>query len=388
MRPEDLGKYDHVPQLEIGMNRVLVSDEMEKGLKVLREDHESGAQALAVKALNILLESVRGDEMAKLGASEEFWREVRWRAWHLAKNGRPSMGAAIKAELFKALHSVQEKLEGTRSEDVSAMSMKSIVESAIEARIEARQHSLEAIADNFVKFVRRNWSVEGEKTRKPYHVVTLSSSGTITQCLRALLEQVARIHLKIKLSVLESRPNFEGVSFVNNLLQSFKNDPSLLGNVKIEITSDASIASVFGGKDDSYYLVLGADSIYSNGDVSNKIGSLAAAATARSLDIDCKIVAVFDSGKIGREADRGDHPMTEYNDPAELMDAWPSYVTQQLRDNQADGFNIEVKNAYFELVPYRYIDRYITEGDILERDDLERLGGNSKELEDRLFGDL
>jgi hypothetical protein len=62
VKPVDLDKYDHVPLLEVGMHRVLVGDETEMGLQELGRDHESGAQALAVKALEILLNSVqKGD---------------------------------------------------------------------------------------------------------------------------------------------------------------------------------------------------------------------------------------------------------------------------------------------------------------------------------------
>ncbi|KAH8650924.1 hypothetical protein BGZ60DRAFT_388569, partial [Tricladium varicosporioides] len=92
IKPADIDAYDHVPQLEIGLNRVMVSPETERALAVLKNDHESGAHALAIKALELLLRMANGKELAALSKVDEIWKEIRWRAWHLAKNGRPSMG--------------------------------------------------------------------------------------------------------------------------------------------------------------------------------------------------------------------------------------------------------------------------------------------------------
>lgn len=363
------------------MQRVLVSPETECGLKVLKDDHESGAQALAVKALEVLLGFVRGPEMEGLSDSEEFWKELRWRAWHLAKNGRPSMGNAIEAEVFKALDSAQKQVE--RSGELKALGLaplRMIVEKAIEARIGARNHSLESIANHFVKMVESNrpW----ERTSSSCHIVTLSSSGTITQCFRSLIEYMVEEGLALKLSVLESRPKFEGVSFVNTLSEPYRKDPSLLCNVEIEIVSDASIATALAGAD---YLILGGDKVLPNGNVSNKIGSLAAAMLVKTMNNDCKTVAVFDSGKVGWAEDV---PETEYNDPGELTEAWPSNVAEQLKDDQAKGFNIQVKNAYFEWVPSGYISRYVTERGQLDENGIGDLAVESRELEKRLFSDL
>src|SRR4051812_9259868 len=41
IKPEDLANYDHVPQLELGLARVMVSPETEKAIAILRDDHES-----------------------------------------------------------------------------------------------------------------------------------------------------------------------------------------------------------------------------------------------------------------------------------------------------------------------------------------------------------
>jgi ADP-ribose pyrophosphatase YjhB (NUDIX family) len=240
IKPEDIEKYDHVPQLEIGMKRVLVSNETEKGLAVLRNDHESGAQALAVKALEILLEFVRGDEMAKFTDPEDFWKELRWRAWHLAKNGRPSMGAAIESVVFNALAAAESKWReqnSTSLHTLSIESMKSIIESVTDDAIAARKQSLQTLAGYFVNFLETNYSSKDEnKNIAPFvHIVTLSSSGSITQCITSFFEHPSKKAMNIKLTVLESRPNFEGVSFVNNVLSSLRKIANIHDRLKIEI---------------------------------------------------------------------------------------------------------------------------------------------------------
>lgn len=382
IKPEDVQKYDHVPQLEVGMGRVLVSPETEAALAELRNDHESGAQALAVKALNLLQDSVRGNELSRLETSEEFWKELRWRAWHLAKNGRPSMGAAIEAELFNALDIVSRQLKSSESGGIRGIplsNLKSITEAAISERISATQHSLENLAGHCVYLMETN------STTPDTNIVTLSSSGTITRSLAMFVERVTKQGRKVKITVLESRPGFEGVAFVNTLLASFKEDKDIHSGLKIDIVSDTSIATVLK---DAHYLIFGGDKVLPNGDVSNKIGTLAAAMLAEELNSGCKVLALFTTNKITGRGFDSDHLGVEYNDPRELTSGWPEIYRQQLKKKQENGYQIEVKNAYFEWVPARYINQYISEVGRLEGEDIERLGRDSDELEERIFGDL
>jgi len=389
IKPEDVQNYDHVPQLEVGMQRVTVSPETETALAVLRNDHESGAQGLALKALNILLKAVRGEELARLSTSQDFWRELRWRAWHLAKNGRPSMGAAIESELFKALDLVAKELVSPGSKGIDGIPLtilKSNTESAISTRISATKHSLEYLAQHCVEFVERSWtSVEAQGLPLAINIVTLSSSGTITRSLAKLVESVAKKGVDIKIAVLESRPGFEGVAFVNSLLASFKGDKTIISKLKMEIISDASVATALK---DAHYLVFGGDKVIPNGDVSNKIGTLTAAVMSKILNPSCKVVALFATNKITGSGFDAGHLNIEYNDESEVTNAWPAAYLEQLKKRQAEGYQVEVKNAYFEWVPAEYIDQYISEEGPLSQEDIVRLGSESEELEHRIFGDL
>ncbi|RDL41429.1 Nagb transferase-like protein [Venustampulla echinocandica] len=389
IKPEDLESYDHVPQLELGLGRVTVSTETERALAVLKDDHESGAQGLALKALDLLLEMVKGDELSQLKRSDEFWREVRWRAWHLAKNGRPSMGASIEAALFKALDASAKELSvnGAEGADKVPLSkLKSTVESAIESRITTMQHRLDSLAQKFVQFVEQDLKAEEGGNSKPsINIVTLSASGTITRSLSSLIRNSAKNGVDIKLLVLESRPKFEGVALINTLLSSFNQDSEIQPFLKVEIFSDASIASVI---QDAQYLIFGGDKVLPNGSVSNKIGSLAAAALAKSLNPECKVVAVYETDKIVGSSFEADHHKVEFNDEEEVIGSWPRSGAAGIKNKRKEGWVVEIKNAYFEWVPEKLIDVHISEQGLLNKEDILKLGNQTGELEERLFEDL
>jgi len=256
--PDELKSYETVPNLAWGLGRCLVGKETEEGLKALRDDHESGAQGMALLALNMLLKAVRGKDLAHVSQTEEFWRELRMIAWHLAKNGRPSMGAAIEAALFRALDTIKNHLENTNpagAEGIAGLDLhtfKGIAESAIRGRIAVRKHSLEDLGDNFVKLIVYDRGKAGEGSTPPgTTIVTLSSSGTIKQCLVDLIWPLASSGTEVKLSLLESRPKFEGASFVSSLIDALEKSQTgyrkledLFKHLKIEIVSDASVSTV------------------------------------------------------------------------------------------------------------------------------------------------
>ncbi|TVY21137.1 Ribose 1,5-bisphosphate isomerase [Lachnellula arida] len=382
VKPEELDSMDHVPQLEIGLSRILVSSETEKDVAVLRDDHESGAKALALKALELLLKTVQSGELASLSTSKEFWEELRWRAWHLAKNGRPSMGAAIEAVLFRTLENIRHMFL-TSPEGIGGVLLplfRSGTEAAIEATIEAKKQSLKGLAVQFAEFVESRHA-NGAVTK----IVTLSSSGTITQSLATVVKRLALQNLSVKISVLESRPKFEGVTFVNTLLKSLDSQSGANTHLEVEIISDASVATVVTDAD---YLIFGGDKVIPNGDVSNKIGSLTAAVVAKTLNPKCIVVALFETDKITGSGFDAGHLKVEYNDEAEVMDAWPTSAVVAFEKNQKQGYNVKVKNAYFEWVPAKYIDHYISEQGLLSRENIDQLGTESEELEKRIFGDL
>lgn len=382
IKPDDLEQYEHVPQLEVGMRRVLVNDETEKGLQVLREDHESGAQVLALKALKILLNSVNQGELSKLPTTKKFWNELRWMAWHLGKNGRPSMSAAVQAQLFKAIDTMAADISPA-VDTLPLNEAKAVAVKTIEQKLAAAEHTLEKLSGHFVDYVENRTTVDDKS--QPIRIVTLSASGTVMQCMCCLVSVLASRGFSISLSVLESRPKFEGVSFVENLLSNLKFDPAVINKLEVQIVSDASVATVTGNAD---YLVLGGDKVLPNGDVSNKIGSLVAAIVAKTIHPECQVIAAFETTKITPSSFEGNDEKVEYNDPAEMTDAWPGDAVERLEKGKHTGFHVEVKNAYFEWINAKWIDAYVSEEGLLSVEDIKNLALESEELEERVFSDL
>lgn len=376
------------------MGRVLVSPELETALSILRDDHESGAQLLARKALELLLENVNSVELSKIKSPDEFWREIRWIAWHLAKNGRPSMGSAVEASLFQSLDVARKSFEllGLKLKDgfeTDLHSLKEILESALLERISTLQHSLSTLSNRFVDFIEKDQEGYEGGAPKTTNIITLSASGTITTSLSNLIRTHAKSGRRIKLTILESRPKFEGVKVVNKLLDSFNSDPEIMEILKVEIVSDASIATVL---EDAHYLLLGADKVLSDGSVSNKIGSLVAAIVAKWKQSEqsskCKVLALYQSDKITNSSSDGEHSKVENNDPGEVMESWPTNFTEETMDAKRIGWKVEVRNVYFEWVPGHLIDAHVSERGVLSLRDVRKIGNETWELEESLFKDL
>jgi translation initiation factor 2B subunit (eIF-2B alpha/beta/delta family) len=396
IRPSELRDYETVPHLEQSLSGILVGPKTESGLEELKDDHHSGAGVLALIALESLRDIVKGEDLRSVNSTEEFWRELRMAAWHLAKNGRPSMSTAIETAISEVMETVIVKLpnpEAIKSVDLSTL--KSIVERSIEARIAKRRHRLQALGDAFEDYIVR---IVGQKRGKDNNttptvtIFTLSSSSTISRCITQLIQNAASNSMTIKLCILESRPLFEGVSFATSLLTTLDTEqrtspssPDISRRLQIEISADASLASVARTAD---FVVIGADKVSPAGDVSNKIGSLAAAVSAKTLQPSCKVVVVCETDKIACEDGELEDEKGEWNDAEEITGAWPAEYKASLNERRGRGFRVEVRNAYFEWVPERYVDVYVTEEGLLEGKDIVGISRKKKELEEKIFGNL
>jgi translation initiation factor 2B subunit (eIF-2B alpha/beta/delta family) len=393
IRPDELRKYDTVPHLQLSLSRVLLGTETESGLKALKGDHHSGAGILALIALETLQKIAQGEDLQSATTTEEFWRDFRMAAWHLSKNGRPAMSAAIEAAIFRVLNTASAALDRSAAHGGLELStFKSIIGKSIEARIAARGDSLDALGKSFEQYLVDGQGRQEKDRPSCTTIVTLSSSSTIGKCLTHLIRRSPTNEMDIKLCILESRPLFEGVSFATTLLDSLEGAqsetrtlPEFASRLQVEIFSDASVAIALKTAN---YVVIGADKVWPNGDVSNKIGSLTVAALAKTLQPECKVVAVFETDKIIGEGNEDERLKVEYNDQTEVTRAWPSNYTLALQEKQATGYQVSVKNVYFEWVPAAYIDRYISDEGSLTAQDITRLSKEQAELEDKLFRDL
>jgi translation initiation factor 2B subunit (eIF-2B alpha/beta/delta family) len=307
------------------------------------------------------------------------------------------MSPAIDAAILRTLKGIEMTTDclGTQKED-SFADFTSYVNSTIEDCIRERRDSSDTLAKHFVEYVDGGLQTRESSAAFEIKFITVSASGTVLQCLVRLVWSLVSRNRTVKLSILESRPNFEGASFANALLNALEKSTGagivsekgvelLRMNLRIEIVSDASVAMVVKDAD---YLLLGADKVLPTGDTNNKIGSLTAAVMATTLNPRCRVVSVFDTDKISGDANDPAHFQAEYNDETEIIRSWPWKIKTDFADKRDQGYKIDVKNAYFEWVPWKYIDCHISEKGVLAVEDIKRLSLERAALERKIFGDL
>ncbi|OTB14660.1 hypothetical protein K445DRAFT_62365 [Daldinia sp. EC12] len=336
------------PEYDLGpkAGKVLTS-----GLQQLRNDHESGARQLAdlaISTLKNLIEETNSDAI-----DDKWWANIRMAAWHICKT-RESMGAAITSATVKAL----DRVENILAQDISPQEKIRKMTVAIEDQLGQRKSMTDRIRNAFVDYLRRN-VLQTTESKESLSILTLSSSSTISACL---LEAAVHLGVSVDLRILESRPLYEGVTLASKLLEA-KQDSV---NLTVTIYTDASAALAADGID---IIILGADRISSSGDVSNKIGSLPAVLCQRHVAPNAKTVILSETEKIAGPGMIEDHPAEE-NSPTELIRAWKGNVkgvdtVERFLSDSVDGTaqedNVRVRNSYFEWVPARFIDAYITD---------------------------
>jgi translation initiation factor 2B subunit (eIF-2B alpha/beta/delta family) len=156
-------------------------------------------------------------------------------------------------------------------------------------------------------------------------VLTISNSLTVISFLKRLHSQ----NKKLEVVIAESRPKNEGRVLAKRLLSD---------GIKIEFISDFSTAN-FIQKSDA--VIIGADKILSNGNVVNKIGSLAIAILCHYYDK--PLYVITSKNKITNES----RYTPEVKDPAEM---W-----------KFSHSKLKVTNYYFEEIERDLITRIITD---------------------------
>ncbi|KAI9885553.1 MAG: hypothetical protein M1823_002652 [Watsoniomyces obsoletus] len=358
-----LAEADTVPNLDISLNRTLVPPFVASVLRDLNTDQESGASVLATKAVEVPLKAL--DHLARGGQSPvEIWKNIRMYAWHLAKNGRPSMGAAITSALLVALAMLEAKLDRN---DVAYFVEQG--RRALQTAIRTRQRRMDLIVQHFLKTVL-------DRPRE-LCLLTISSSSTIKKCILGLLRSPLLQHLT--LHVPECRPLCEGASFASSIVSKLKGDEG--AKLHIVLATDASMALLAQRAD---YVLLGADRIACDGDVSNKTGSLPAVLAASNSPKDTKVLVISELDKVAGPG-ISHETLVENGNPDEVTKTWT--LDENLRA-LLSSTQVEVKNVYFEWVPAEYVDAYITDGGAISRDEIERRSEYIQKLELKYFGDL
>jgi translation initiation factor 2B subunit (eIF-2B alpha/beta/delta family) len=379
------------------------------GLERLKTDYSSGARQLAGHALEILRDIIA--KMDTNQSSEQWWARVRFASWHIWKNGRESMGAAVLSALLSALSGIERRLRQLEGKAVAGCRDAALEE--LDRVIVSRQDAARAISMAFTKFLNQMASKAG--WARPIKVLTTSESSTITSVLREVIENT---DIKLDLRILESRPLFEGVSLAGELSRmvpsSQRSADKIPGETEqphkgpapklvLALYTDASSALA---SDDVDVVLIGADRIAETGAVSNKTGSLPAILSAKHVSPKAKIVIVSETEKVATPGAAAAH-VVENNDPAQLMQAWTagfnserirnaagilqSGVRTSARHHNEGGTNaveVHVHNEFFEWVPPDLVDIYITERGQLTVEDIAKHSETMGTEEERFFRDI
>jgi translation initiation factor 2B subunit (eIF-2B alpha/beta/delta family) len=365
------------PEYELGDNagRILTN-----GLEALRSDHESGARELAVHAVTTLRGVI--SEMAAPGEGENsdaWWAKVCMAAWHLWKNGRESMDAAIVSSLVTVLSRIETALKEGQTSSDAGLKLQRVL-AAIEDHLAAQEAAVARISDSFVDYVGTALMSQLQP-QKSLSILTLSSSSTIPA---SLIKAAAALDVSLDLRILESRPLCEGVTLASKLVEVAGNQM-----MKITLYSDASAAIAANGVD---MILVGADRISASGDVSNKTGTLPAVLSTRSISPQAKVVVLSGIDKIAGPGAASEH-VVEENDPRELTRAWKgakgANVVDKFSLQASQGpTSVAVKNIYFEWVPASLVDVYITEEGSWSAGDIQKRSEWIGQEVDRFFADL
>lgn len=337
---------------------------LSKGLQALQEDHENGARVLAGNALDIL-----ADVLVTLDAEgrDGWWRDARMAAWHLWKNGRESMGAAILNVILAGLREI-EKAVLPRWDADSRSGREVAIRTALRNYEESRVGVNDDISQSFRSFLEATFPPS-----HPVRILTLSASSTTTKCLLDAIDGEIR--------VLESRPLFEGASTAATLADAITQASTPQRHAStVTVYTDAAAAIASKEVD---VVLLGSDMISANGDTCNKTGSLPAVLSARHVSPGVKVVVVADREKVSPFSP----PDHEENDRAEVMAAWSFGVSAEAAAAFRAGTGV-VKNVYFEWVDSGLVDSYVLEDGHWTARDIGAVAGSVREAADHFFDDL
>lgn len=395
------------------------------GMENLREDKENGARVLATNALRCLRDMATAMYQGDANTAPEAvttWRMLRIAGWHLVHSARPSMNAAIGSAVCEALQAIKPLiLDGrTAAEAIAAQ---------LDERIASRETASQRLAGAF-----SDYTAQLSKAASTINIVTLSSSSTIKAALLHLCSTSSFTHINI--SILESRPRCEGASLAASLLSALQppcNRPPDLPDqprpsISLTVLPDSHLPSLFTRFAASSsqpspprtLLLLGADRISPHGAVLNKTLSLSAAVLARTLAAGAtKVVVLAERDKLAPVAElklyRSDAERSrewemvahrgEAGDAGEVMGVWMAAgvgeedvgrLRQAMErgktaggdDGGEGGVQVSVRNDTFEWVGPEWIDVYMTERGVMEREEIGHVCVAKTEIEDEVFKDL
>lgn len=322
----------------------------------LKSDFTNGSRVLATKAIQALHDAIQSDDHNPV-EKKQLQEHLRI-AGYMLSTARPSMGTAITSAVVQGLIAVQK----------SELSAREV----LKQQINNRNQTSQLLAKNFIAWLQQYATKPGS-----LKIVTLSLSSTLRECLCQAIREL--VHFNFQICILESRPNCEGADFgfelISNLASEARN-----GRFHVDIAPESHICQLVKNAD---IVLLGADRISCEGDVINKMGSFLCALAAKRLEPDCRVVAISDTDKIATPRPIDD--AAEESGPAqEVMAAWKK-ETRSAVEGLENAAVFRVHNIYFECVPQMFVDLYLTERGVMNKDDIWELSKIKEKAGAELF---
>ncbi|KAF2635392.1 hypothetical protein P280DRAFT_511189 [Massarina eburnea CBS 473.64] len=318
--------------------------------------------------------------MAAISARDrqDLWR-CAVRAARALGGARPSMGTAIMACLARAFEEVGRVWDGVEAEEkgkgkiVNVKKLAEIGAAVIEKIIAQRKNEVEMLGMVFV-----GW-VEGfllETTTLT--ILTPSTPTPIHHLILVLLTHLPT--LTLTLLIHEPRPGHEAAATTSQLVSSIPVHQT--PRLTIEIIPNCAVATAARRAD---VVVLSAERIEGNGDVKGGSGLLGVVGVGKSRssnspfsDINtrrrgCRVVVLTDIDRIA---------------PSYLLPSLLDFPTPtpNTRHTLKSSSAIAVFDEWFETVPARFVDAYVTEKGVLDLEGVRGVSVGVGELRESIFG--
>ncbi|KAF3919226.1 hypothetical protein AA313_de0206092 [Arthrobotrys entomopaga] len=413
----DLSAHNFLNQ---ALQRCTISPALEESIERLRNDHTSGAGRLANLAVKEFASLCASDPaLLSRESISEWWTSLRLYGWHLF-HSRPAMSSSIQNCIIRILQHINTTIPTLphhpreRAEVVSNLILTSLKSTR------SKSYTIPQAFCDLVSGLRS--FTDARENKRLFNILLHSNSSVMASSVASLFRISDRP--RIRVFVLESRPLFEGVTLARYLRTQIPIGAGEKGYdsvpaVTVEVAVDAAVGNYTKVAD---LYVLAADRIYPNGDVSNKIGCLAAAlgmrfnerrrpgvggsgnttaAVTAAATVAAKgksIIVIGGTDKVcGKdERDRGWDYSYEENDGGEVKECWPCGGDDvdspaELSDeseSDVEEEDVRVRNMYFETVPAELIDCYLTEEGILDAEGIGEVADCHFRREVEIFGDL
>lgn len=278
--PTVILRRDTVPDLWTSYRRVAPS------IVGLTNDTSHGSAHLSLRALEVLRDRA-GMLATSDAATIEDARSRLVSTAHRLLDARPSM-AAVLNRVHRVMHASRPELTPASVE----INAHEAIEAAVQADETAANRAASQVAGN--------------------HVLTLSRSGTVFKAL-------TQADPSPSVTIAVSEPGGEGVSVAETLIGH---------DLDVTLIPDTAIPSrLEDGQIDA--VLVGADTVFPSGDVSNKVGTLGTAVSAYRAEI--PLYAACATDKISVEdtvsQEESANPRSVYDGPSDVMVWAPRFDT-------------------------------------------------------------